>query len=87
MLSVLPPHGHLTHFMKSLVLVLQLCPQQRIFSHTPRHKWTRLIDFLSSREYGRQFQLVVRPQGQSGEADGELWLGVPQQGARLHYTK
>lgn len=48
-LSSLPPQGHLAeHFLKSLVLVLQLCPSKGS-SPTLRHKWTCLIDFLSSR--------------------------------------
>lgn len=45
-LSIVTPHRT---FYKISTAGFAALPQQRIFSYTLRHKWTRLIDFLSSR--------------------------------------
>ena len=62
--------------------------QLRTPSYTLKHKWTNLIDFLSSQiplifgEYGRHTQLAMCLLGQGREAERELFLGTPQQGSQ-----
>lgn len=63
-----PPQAHLTaqNFLYNLIWWFCSFDQKRIFSHTLKHKWTRLIDFLSS-----QIALIA-----ANMADKSSWLCV-----------